>query len=68
MPDSLPPAHLRPIREATLITGVHARTIARWAEAGRIEAQRFGPRMWYVNLDDIEHVRATLKPGPKAKK
>jgi len=64
---TLPASHLRPIREATILTGVPARTIARWAAADLIEAVRFG-RPWYVNLDDITNLKNTLKSGPKPKK
>jgi excisionase family DNA binding protein len=66
--EELPPDHLRPIREASPLTGVPKRTIAQWAQQGRIEAQKFGPRIWYVNVDDVRRVAATLKPGPKPKK
>ena len=63
----VPPAHLCTIRQAAPLTGIPKRTIAHWAQRGRIEAQKFGPRIWYVNLDDIRQVAATLKPGPKPK-
>ena len=61
------PAHLRRISEVAAITGIPRRTLQRWASEGRIEAQRVGAKLWYINLDDVEHVAATLTYGPKPK-
>ena len=67
-PNDVPREGLVPIRQASPLSGVPARTIARWAQQELIEAQKFGPRIWYVNLDDVRRVAATLKPGPKPQK
>ena len=61
----IPPEGLRPIREASPLTGVPPRTIARWAQEGKIRAQKFGPRIWYVSVEDVQHLAETLRPGPK---
>ncbi|MCP4540684.1 MAG: MerR family DNA-binding transcriptional regulator [Chloroflexi bacterium] len=60
-----PPAHLRRISDVAALTGVHVRTLRRWAEQELIEAQKVGPKLWYISLEDVQQVAETLKPGPK---
>lgn len=62
-----PPAHLITIRRAHQETGVTVRTIQNWASAGRITAQRDGPKLWLVSVEDVLRVAATLKPGKQPK-
>lgn len=59
-----PPAGLQLIREVSALTNVPPRTIARWAQERRIEAVKYGPRLWYV-MEDVQLLAETLKRGPK---
>lgn len=62
-----PPDGMVTVRRAAADTGIAVRTIQTWAKEEQIQAQRHGPRLWYVDLDDCRHLAATLKPGPKPK-
>ena len=61
-----PPAGLHSTRDAAAATGVGLRTIQQWAQSGRIRAQRHGTKLWYVDLEDVERLAETMKPGKQA--
>jgi excisionase family DNA binding protein len=60
-----PPAGLITTHQAGTTTGISTRTIAHWAATGQIEAQRHGPKMWYVSLEDVKHLAETTKAQPR---
>lgn len=59
------PTRMRSIRDVHTFTGIPIRTLQAWAQKGRVKAVRDGAKLWYVSLSDVQHVAATLRPGPK---
>ncbi len=52
-------------RHASNITGAGQVSIQGWARAGKIRAERHGPKkwMWYVDLEDVQRMARESKPG-----
>lgn len=58
-----PPDGMITVRRASAATGVKVRTIQDWANTGRIKAIKHGPRLWYVDPDDVQELAKTMQPG-----
>ncbi len=60
-----PPEGMVTVRRASTNTGASVQSIREWAAAGLIAAQRHGPKMWYVDLEDCQRLAETMRTGPK---
>ena len=60
-----PPEGMVTTRHASNMTGAGQVTIQEWARAGKIRAERHGPKrwLWYVNLEDVQRMARESKPG-----
>lgn len=53
---------LQSLRDVAVATGIPASTLRRWANDGRIRAEKRGAN-WRVSLEDAHQVSETLTPG-----
>ena len=60
-----PPEGMVTTHHAANLTGANQVSIQEWARAGKIRAQRHGPKkwLWYVNLEDVQRMARESKPG-----
>ena len=60
---TIPPGYVT-ITQTHTTTGIPRTTLQDWARRKRVDTRRVG-RIWYVKLEDVRHVAATLHPGTK---
>lgn len=55
-----------PLADAARLLGVHAETVRKWIEAGKVKGKQWRGVWWYVLVSEVERLANERKPQEAA--